>query len=85
MLIPSRNRGKSSWPSLADVPRGAEATLVRSHTEPALRSRLAELGMRPGTTITVVQRTSGGGRVVDTGISRYAIDRETLRMMEVRR
>lgn len=83
MFLHRSAHGESKWRSLADVPQGSSAILVTSHTDSTLRSRLAELGMRPGSTITVVQRTSGGGRVVDTGHSRYAIDLDTLHKMEV--
>lgn len=39
--------------------------------------RLAELGIRPGMTVRVVQRTGFGGRVLACGTARIALDRDT--------
>ena len=33
--------------------------------------------------VTVGPKTAGGGRVIHVGTSRYAIDRDTLRQMDV--
>jgi ferrous iron transport protein B len=41
----------------------------------SLRRRLAELGLRPGAQVRVVQRTAGGGRIVDVAGSRVALGR----------
>lgn len=49
----------------------------------ALRRRLAELGLRPGAAITCVQRTAGGGRIVDLAGSRVALGRDVLSMVTV--
>lgn len=70
--------------TLADTPVGTRATVVSSTADPALVRRLAELGLRPGALLTVVQRTAGGGRVVDTGSARYAIDNRTLHHIGVK-
>lgn len=69
--------------TLDTVPIGGDAVLASPRTEPRLRRRMSELGLRPGMTVTVTQRTAGGGRVVRTGGSRYAIDAVTLREMAV--
>lgn len=69
--------------TLADVPVGAHATVTATTTAPDLVRRLAELGVRPGASLTVVQRTAGGGRVIDTGSARYAVDNRTLHHIEV--
>jgi ferrous iron transport protein A len=45
--------------------------------------RLAELGLRAGSRVTVLHRTAGGGRLVAVGQSRIALDRETLAGMPV--
>lgn len=50
---------------------------------PALAMRLRELGIRPGTSVKLGQKVSGGGRIVTVGSARYAIDRETLRQLDV--
>jgi ferrous iron transport protein A len=69
--------------TLADTPVGGRATVVASTADPALTRRLAELGIRPGAPLTVVQRTAGGGRVIDTGSARYAVDHRTLSLIGV--
>lgn len=71
--------------SLADVPIGATVLVTAHHTSASLSRRLSELGVRPGTTVTLHQRTAGGGRVVSSGSARYAIDLSTLRAVEVKR
>ncbi|HIX79384.1 MAG TPA: ferrous iron transport protein A [Candidatus Corynebacterium faecipullorum] len=45
--------------------------------------RLAELGIRPGATLTMGPRVAGGARVVSVGSCRYAIDKATLQAIEV--
>lgn len=49
----------------------------------APRRRLAELGIRPGVGVSVVQRTSGGGVVIDAAGSRIALDGSTARAITV--
>lgn len=51
--------------------------------EPGLRHALARLGLRVGATVSVVQRTPGGGRVVSSGDVRIAIDGPTARQVSV--
>lgn len=50
---------------------------------PALAMRLQELGIRPGCSLTLGQKVAGGGRIVTVGTARYAIDRDTLRQLDV--
>lgn len=69
--------------ALSDIAVGREAVLAAPRTEPRLCRRLAQLGLRPGMRVTVGARTAGGGRVIHSGTSRYAIDRATLRLMDV--
>lgn len=45
------------------------------HADPVVRRRLAELGLRRGTKLTILHRTAGGGRVVAAGDLRLALDR----------
>lgn len=52
-------------------------------SRPVVR-RLAELGIRPGAQVIAGQKTPGGGRVVSVAGAQLAIDRATLRMLEVR-
>jgi ferrous iron transport protein A len=57
---------------LDEVPGTAEVTAVDA-AAPAQR-RLAELGVRVGSHIRVLYRTTGGGRVLAVDGSRVAID-----------
>ena len=43
---------------------------------------LAELGLRVGSHVRCVQRTSGGGRIVDVSGSRIALGRDVLESVE---
>ncbi|WP_297751316.1 FeoA family protein [uncultured Tessaracoccus sp.] len=64
---------------------GAVVTnVVRTPGNHFVVRRLAELGIRPGAQITAGQRTPGGGRVVGVAGAHLALDRATLRMLEVR-
>lgn len=74
---------RRQWDSLAEVPSGMSVVLAAPQAEAGLCRRLAQLGLRPGMRVTVAQKTAGGGRVVKSGTSRYAIDRETLALMGV--
>lgn len=51
--------------------------------EPAQRRRLAEFGLRPGVLVTVLARTTGGGRLVGLGTSRIALDGGTTSRLAV--
>lgn len=79
----SRSTTDPSTVTLAEIPVGDRALVVSTSTAPDLNRRLAELGIRPGASLTIAQRTSGGGRVIDIGSARYAIDRTTLTRIEV--
>lgn len=68
---------------LSEAPVGASLRVGAVVCAPATRLRLAELGLRPGEQITVTHRTSGGGRVVSVDHCRIALDRATLRSVEV--
>lgn len=71
--------------SLSEVASGTTVVLSAPRTEPALCRRLAQLGLRPGMSVTVGGATAGGGRVIRSGNARYAIDRATLELMDVLR
>ena len=49
-------------------------TRLTDTCSPALLRRLAELGIRAGSLISVQQKTSGNGRIVACGPMRYALD-----------
>lgn len=68
---------------LLDCPLGQTAMLCNVAADPALRRRLAELGLRCGMSVTATQRTSGGGRVVAAGDARVALDRTAASALQV--
>ena len=68
---------------LCDVHVGQCATICAVNATPQATRRLSELGLRPGAQVTIAQKTSGGGRVVKLGSTRYALGTEALRQIEV--
>ena len=68
---------------LIDVPVGTQTTITTTNADAALDRRLHELGLRHGAEVTVVQKTAGGGRVVRTHSTRYALDAQALRSIHV--
>ena len=79
--------------SLATVPLGRRCDILgpdvgavenMSLLDAPVQRRLAELGIRRGMTVTVTQRTSGGGRVIKVGHTRYALDKNTANALRVR-
>jgi ferrous iron transport protein A len=70
---------------LASAPHGVPLTVVGTGAEREVVRRLAELGLRPGAHLRSVQRTAGGGRVVDVAGSRIALGRRLLTVIEVER
>ena len=60
--------------SVRDLAVGESAILGVPAVDRAQRIRLAELGLRPGQPVTVVQRGVGGVRVVSVDDSRIALD-----------
>ncbi|EEI16130.1 FeoA family protein [Corynebacterium lipophiloflavum] len=72
-----------SFTALIDVPVGAQAVIDEHTLDASTSQRLRELGMRPGASVTVVQKTSGGGRVVRVGSARYALGVQALRSIGV--
>ena len=49
----------------------------------ALTRRLAEMGLRAGTVLHILSRTSGGGAILAIGDDRIAVSRAILRAIEV--
>jgi ferrous iron transport protein A len=62
--------------TLHQAPVGASVRVTNLAEHPRSR-RLAELGLRPGATVDVLRRTSGGGRLLGLGTARLAVDRAT--------
>jgi ferrous iron transport protein A len=72
-------RGSGGTITLADVRVGTSAVLLPGSALDARQSRrLVELGLRPGATVRVMMRTSGGGRVLGVDNLRIVVDRTTL-------
>ncbi len=69
--------------ALGDVSPGRSVRVLRVGTDAATRLRLAQFGVRPGVTVSVLARTSGGGRLLGLGPSRVALDRATVSLLEV--
>ncbi len=68
---------------LSDLPMGVTADVCSVEAAPAMKRRLAELGIRAGVQLSCTQRCAGGGRVVTIGRSRLALDRAALRSVVV--
>ncbi len=49
-------------------------TVTEVEGSPSVRRRLAEMGLRTGSHVRVLYRTTGGGRVVSVGGARVALD-----------
>ena len=64
--------------TLASAPFGVSLLLEQAALPAPRRLRLAELGLRPGATVTVLRRTAGGGRIVGVGDARVAVGRAVL-------
>lgn len=85
MRVKSGKGSPDTWANLAEVPHGESVVLALPRADKQLCRRLAQLGLRPGMTVSIAQSTTGGGRVIRSGTTRYAIDAATLRQMEVQR
>ena len=64
--------------SLARAPIGIELRVIGAVGPTALTRRLSELGLRVGSHVRCVQKTAGGGRIVDVAGSRIALGRDVL-------
>lgn len=69
--------------SVRDLRVGESAVLAEPDVEGPQRTRLAEMGLRPGETVTVAQRGVGGARVVSVHGSRIAVDARTAGRLRV--
>jgi ferrous iron transport protein A len=70
--------------TLRDLGVGESAVLGEPRVPEAQRRRLAELGLRPGETVTITQRAVGGARVVAVHGSRIALDGRTASQLALR-
>ena len=69
--------------TLATAPLGVPLQLGVAALPAPRRLRLAELGLRPGATVTLLRRTAGGGRIVGVGDARVAVGRTVLGQVPV--
>ncbi|MDO4929035.1 MAG: FeoA family protein [Corynebacterium sp.] len=66
--------------SLHDIPLGSRCTITEIDHDffaATTQRRLAELGLRPGSAIIPLQRTSGNGRLISLGSTHYALDKHS--------
>ncbi|HMC41020.1 MAG TPA: FeoA family protein [Acidimicrobiales bacterium] len=68
---------------LASVPPGTAGRLELGTVPRTSGLRLAQLGLRAGAAVTVLARTSGGGRLVGIGTTRIGLDRDTSRQLQL--
>ncbi len=70
--------------TLAHAPLLVEVQVTDAATAPAaLRRRLAEMGLRAGARVRTMQKTAGGGRIVDVAGARIALGRDVLAQIGV--
>jgi ferrous iron transport protein A len=68
--------------SLSRAPIGIELRVVEAAGPTALTRRLSELGLRVGSHVRCVQKTAGGGRIVDVAGARIALGRDVLAVLQ---
>ena len=82
--MPNAGRILDGMPTTLDrAPLGVALAVVTASGPDAVVRRLGELGLRRGARVTCVQRTAGGGRVVDVAGSRIALGRTLLSSIDV--
>jgi ferrous iron transport protein A len=69
--------------TLQTCPIGQSSCVVRMSMCPEDCRRLRELGIGPGVTLVVAQGTAFGGRLVQVGADRFALDAATAAGIEV--
>lgn len=71
---------------LGDLEVGAHAVVDRAcdSLDPVTRQRLLHHGIMPGAAVTVLQRTSGGGRIIALGRTRIALDPKVVAGVAIR-
>ena len=75
--------GRPARDTGADTASGAVAASGAVPASGAVARRLAELGIRPGATLRILSRTSGGGAIISIGDDRIAVSRQILAGIEV--
>lgn len=69
---------------LADVPLRTQLTLVDAGGDPGISRRLASLGLRVGSSFSLVSKTAGGGRVALVAGTRIALGKALLTELRAR-
>lgn len=72
-----------SRPARAPGADTGSGSVAASGASGAVARRLAELGIRPGATLRILSRTSGGGAIISIGDDRIAVSRQILAGIEV--
>ena len=71
--------------TLDEAAPGEALTVESTHAPvPAVDRRLAELGIRAGTIVEILTRTSGRGAILAIGDDRIAVSRSILQSVHVR-
>lgn len=73
----------SSTGTVHDLRSGQQAVLGEPDVDLQRRRRLAELGLRAGETVTLIQRGVGGARIVAVRESRIALDARTSALLPI--
>ncbi len=68
---------------LADVHPGSDVVIGACRGTGDAAGRLREIGLRPGVSVRVLQRSTFGAVVLSHGFSSVALDRETARSISV--
>jgi Fe2+ transport system protein FeoA len=68
---------------LRDAPLRSQLILSLGNADPETGRRLAALGLRPGSIVRLLQKTAGGGRVVQAGETRVAVGADLSGKLEV--
>ncbi len=77
-----RTKAKGPAGTLADLPSGANAVIVRLEGDPGLLARLTAQGLAPGVAIRVVQRTPT--HVIELGETMVAVEKRVAATIFVR-
>ena len=72
----------NNYATLSSVPVGQPVQLARIDAGRRLKHRLAELGLTPGVTLTIIQK-NGGPILISVRDSRIAIGREMANKIQV--
>lgn len=69
--------------NLGQWPVATQCRVVAVDLDQSMRLRLGELGLRPGSVLSVTHLAAFGGRVVAVGADRFAVDAATCGRIEV--